>query len=132
MISLGGTSTKIHLATGPIDLRRGYSSLFTLVESQYGGEPLADHLWVFLNKQRTLVKIIWWDVGGFATLAKRLHTGTFAPKMSLTDKIVTLTPGELQMLLEGLDLARLRPRRWVRKSPIEKMRIQAEEPALVQ
>lgn len=126
MISLGGSSTKIHLAIGAVDLRRGYSSLFNLIESQYGGEPLADHLWVFLNKQRTLVKIVWWDVGGIAVLAKRLHQGTFAPKMSLTDKVVMLTPGELQMLLEGLDLARLRPRRWVRKSPIEKMRIQAE------
>ena len=43
-----------------------------------------------------------------------------------------LTAGELQMLLEGLDLARLRPRRWVRKSPSEKLKIQAEEPVLAQ
>ena len=126
MISLGGTATKIHLAIGPVDLRRGYSSLFTLIESQFGGEPLAGHLWVFIHKQRSLVKILWWDTGGVCVLAKRLHEGTFQTKTSLTDKVVMLTAGELQMLLEGLDLARLRPRRWVRKSPIERMKIQPE------
>lgn len=70
--------------------------------------------------------ILWWDTGGVCVLAKRLHEGTFQTKTSLTDKVVMLTAGELQMLLEGLDLARLRPRRWVRKSPIERMHIQPE------
>lgn len=127
MIQLGGTSAKIHLAVGAIDLRRGYSSLYNLIEQQFGGEPLAGHLWVFVNRQRSLVKIFWWDTGGMCVLAKRLHEGTFQTKTSLTDKIVMLTTGELQLLLDGLDLARLRPRRWVRKTPIERMKIQAEE-----
>ena len=130
MIQLGGVSAKIHLATSPVDLRRGYSSLYNMIEQRYGGEPLSGHLWVFLNKQRSLVKIFWWDTGGMCVLAKRLHEGTFQAKTNLTDKIVMLTPGELQMLLDGLDLARLRPRRWVRKSSIERMKIQEEEPEL--
>ncbi|MDB6170304.1 MAG: Orf2 family protein [Verrucomicrobia bacterium] len=126
MIQLGGVNTLIHLAIGAVDLRRGYSRLFNLIEQHFGGEPLSGHLWVFLNKQRSLVKILWWDTGGVCVLAKRLHEGTFQSKTSLTDKVVMLTAGELQMLLEGLDLAQLRPRRWVRKSPIERMKIQPE------
>ena len=115
MITLGGAATKIHLATDPIDLRRGYSGLYTMVEQRFGGEPMEGHLWVFFNKTRNLMKVFWWDDGGMSVLGKRLHEGNFKAWPQRGQKIVILTPAELQLLLSGLDIARLRPRRWVRR-----------------
>ena len=77
MIALGGTATKIHLATGPVDLRRGYSGLYNLIAQQFGGEPSEGHLWVFLNKQRSLVKIFWWDQGGCCCSGKTASRRNF-------------------------------------------------------
>ena len=123
MITMGGEATKIHLATGATDLRRGYAGLYTLIEHQFGGEPKAGHLWVFTNRTRDLLKIFYWDSGGMCILGKRLHEGTFCwPKPG--QPIVMLTAAELQLLLSGLDLAQLRPRRWVR-SPRAEPRITA-------
>ena len=83
MITLGGGATKIHLATEPIDLRRGYSGLYTLVEQQFGAEPQNGNLWVFTNRRRNLLKIFWWDEGGMVVLGKRLHEGTCKPPSGL-------------------------------------------------
>ena len=117
MITLGGGATKIHLATEPIDLRRGYGGLYTLVEHQFGSEPKSGNLWVFSNRRRNLLKIFWWDDGGMCVLGKRLHEGTFQSWPQPGQKIVQLSASELQLLLSGLDLAKLRPRRWVRRPP---------------
>ena len=116
MITLGGGATKIHLATEPIDLRRGYSGLYTLVEQQFSDEPQSGNLWVFTNRRRNLLKIFWWDEGGMCVLGKRLHEGTFQSWPQRGQKTVLLTGAELQLLLSGLDLAKLRPRRWVRRT----------------
>lgn len=120
MISLGGAAAKIHLATEPIDLRRGYSGLYTLVEQQFGAEPQSGNLWVFTNRRRNLLKIFWWDDGGMCVLGKRLHEGTFQSWPQPGQKTVLLTAAELQLLFSGLDLAKLRPRRWLRRIAAER------------
>jgi transposase len=125
MITLGGGATKIHLATEPIDLRRGYGGLYMLVEQQFGAEPQSGNLWVFTNRRRNLLKIFWWDTGGMCVLGKRLHEGTFQSWPQPGQKTVLLTGAELQLLLSGLDLAKLRPRRWVRRRPSEETDPQA-------
>lgn len=119
MISLGGAAAKIHLATEPIDLRRGHSGLYTLVEQQFGAEPQSGQLWVFTNRRRNLLKLFWWDEGGMCVLSKRLHEGTFQRWPQPGQKTVPLTAAELQLLFSGLELAKLRPRRWVRRIPTE-------------
>lgn len=129
MITLGGGATKIHLATEPIDLRRGYSGLYTLVELQFGAEPQSGNLWVFTNRRRNLLKIFWWDEGGMCVLSKRLHEGTFQSWPQPGQKAVLLTAAELQLLFSGLDLAKLRPRRWVRRIPHEPIAAPPPTPA---
>jgi len=114
MITIAGEATKIHLATGATDLRRGYSGLYTLIEQQFCGEPKSGHVWVFTNRNRDLIKIFYGDSGGRCILGKRLHEGRFHAWPQQGQKIVMLTAAELQLLLSGLDLAKLRPRRWVR------------------
>ncbi len=118
MISLGGAAAKIHLATEPIDLRRGHSGLYTLIEQQFGAQPQSGNLWLFTNRRRNLLKIFWWDEGGICVLGKRLHEGTFQSWPRPGQKTVPLTAAELQLLFSGLDLAKLRPRRWVRHVPL--------------
>jgi transposase len=81
MITLGGGATKIHLATEPIDLRRGYSGLYTLVEQQFGAEPQSGNLWVFTNRRRNLLKIFWWDEGGMVVLGKPAPRG-YLPELA--------------------------------------------------
>jgi transposase len=119
MITLGGAATQIHLATGATDLRRGYGGLYTLIEHAFGAEPMSGHLWVFTNKRRDMLKIFWWDEGGMCVLGKRLHEGTFKVWPAPGEKVVRLTAAELQLLLSGLDLAQLRPRRWLRRRPAD-------------
>lgn len=114
MITIAGEATKIHLATGATDLRRGYSGLYTLIEQQFGGDPKSGHVWVFTNRTRDLIKIFYWDSGGMCILGKRLHEGRFEAWPQRGQKIVMLTAAELQLLLSGLEITKLRPRRWVR------------------
>lgn len=129
---MGGGATKIHLATEPIDLRRGYSGLYTLVGQQFGAEPQSGNLWVFTNRRRNLLKIFWWDEGGMCVLGKRLHEGTFQSWPQPGQKTVLLTTTELQLLFSGLDLAKLRPRRWVRRIPAEPASPPADAAAIPQ
>ncbi|MGH8016826.1 MAG: IS66 family insertion sequence element accessory protein TnpB, partial [Opitutaceae bacterium] len=84
--------------------------------------PMSGHLWVFINRRRDMIKVFWWDEGGMCVLGKRLHEGTFKTWPQPDQKTIMLTAAQLQMLLSGLDLAALRPRRWVRR------RDQAHEP----
>lgn len=125
MITLGGGGAKIHLATEAIELRRGYGGLYTLVEQQFGAEPQSGNLWVFTNRRRNLLKIFWWDDGGMCVLGKRLHEGTFQSWPQPGQKTVLLTAAELPLLLSGWDLAKLRPRRWVRRRPSAASDVQA-------
>jgi transposase len=79
MITLGGGATKIHLATEPIDLRRGYGGLYTLVEQQFKAEPQSGNLWVFTNRRRNLLKVFWWDEGGMIVLGNGSTKERFGP-----------------------------------------------------
>jgi transposase len=71
----------------------------------------------FTNKRCDLLKVFWWDDGGMVVMGKRLHEGTFKAWPQNGQKIVRLTAAELPLLLSGLDVGKLRPRRWVRRSP---------------
>jgi len=129
MSTLAGEATKIHLATGATDRRRGYSGLYTLIEQQFGGEPKSGHLWVFTHRTRNLIKIFYWDSGGMGLLGQRLHEGRFHAWPQQGQKIVMLTAAELQLLLSGLELAKLQPRRWVRNPrPEPEIKPQAAAP----
>jgi len=71
-------------------------------------------MWVFIHRTRDLIKIFYRDSGGMCILGNPLHEGRFHAWPEQGQKIVMLTAVEAQLLLSGLDLAKLRPRRWVR------------------
>ena len=112
MISIGAGTTKVYLATGATDLRRGFNGLYILIEHQLGRNPLSGDLYVFTNRRRDLIKIFFWEAGGMWVCAKRLESGTLRwPRAE--EKTVPLTPAQLQLLLSGIDLTQTRVReRW--------------------
>ena len=76
-------------------------------------DPLSGHLFVFFNRRRTMVKVLYWDRDGFCMLAKRLERGTFRLPEANTEGAIEIDPGTLGLILEGLDLrGATRQRRW--------------------
>jgi len=96
------SNTKIWLAAGRTDMRRGFPGLSGLVEKQLKSDPYCSHLFVFRGKKGDLIKIIWWDGQGACLFSKRLEYGRFVWPSAREGKII-LTPAQLSMLLEGID-----------------------------
>lgn len=94
--------TRIWLAAGVTDMRRGFASLAAQVEKTLELDPYAGHLFVFRGRRGDLIKMIWWDGQGACLFSKRLERGRFVWP-SATGGKVALTPAQAAMLLEGLD-----------------------------
>jgi len=105
---------RVFVAAGSTDLRRGFDGLAQLARGPLAQDPLAGHLFVFANRRRDRVKILYWDRDGFAIWMKRLEKGSFRwPKADAGG--VEIQPAELAALLGGIDLAATRRRvRYVR------------------
>jgi transposase len=97
----------------PTDLRKSFDSLAALVSGVVGQNPLSGHLFVFLNRYRTSVKILFWDRSGYCLYYKRLEAGTFKlPVQAGTDGVSSeLGLPDLTLMLEGIDLAHARRRK---------------------
>jgi transposase len=100
MIPLTGTA-RIFLYREPADMRKSFDGLAGLVREHMKANVFSGNLFVFVNKRRKLVKILYWDRDGFALWAKRLERGTFRMPQSDTDR-AELSTAELSMLLESI------------------------------
>jgi transposase len=107
-------SVRIYLATCTVDLRRGHDGLVALVRNQWRLDPYAGHLFAFVGRRGDRCKILFFDRGGFVLYYKRLERGRFrVPKVTTDAQSVTLTATELAMLLDGIDVGRVKkPRHW--------------------
>ena len=94
--------TRVYLAMGPTDMRKGFDGLSMLAQDTLKQDPFCGHLFVFRGKRGDLVKILYWDGQGFCLFAKRLEKGRFVWPIT-KQGVVTLTPAQLSMLLEGID-----------------------------
>ena len=95
-------NTRVWLAAGVTDMRKGFTGLSALAERVLGQDPYSSHLFVFRGRRGDLIKIIWWDGQGACLFSKRLERGRFIWPSSATGK-VTLSSAQLAMLLEGMD-----------------------------
>jgi transposase len=106
MLSLAST-LRIFLAVESADMRKGFDGLGQLVRDRINQDPLSGHLFVFRNRRRDRIKILYWDRDGLALWYKRLEKGTFRfPETQ--DGHVEVTPAEIAAILEGIDLSRAR------------------------
>ncbi|MFC7049523.1 IS66 family insertion sequence element accessory protein TnpB [Emcibacter nanhaiensis] len=102
--------TKVWLAAGVTDMRKGFAGLSSLAERVLEQDPYSGHLFVFRGRRGDLLKLIWWDGQGACLFSKRLERGRFVWPSSTGGK-VGLTPAQLSMLLEGIDW-RMPERTW--------------------
>lgn len=97
--------TRVWLAAGVTDMRRGMFGLAALVETTLENERHSGHVFVFRGKRGDLIKVLWADGDGLCLFAKRLEKGRFVWPQA-TSGTVHLTPAQLSMLLEGIDWRR--------------------------
>ena len=97
--------TKVWLACGVTDMRKGFDGLAALVQLSLHEDPFSGQLFVFRGRRGDRVKILWWDGDGLCLFAKRLERGRFVWP-GATEGTVHLTPAQLSMLLEGIDWRR--------------------------
>jgi transposase len=111
-----GPATRIYLAAGATDLRKSFEGLSDRVRHQFGEDPLSGHLFVFANRNRTRVKVLYWDGSGLWCCAKRLEKGCFSwPKTEGGPTgALRIVAQELTLLLSGIDLDKTRQRQWWR------------------
>lgn len=95
---------KVFLAAGETDLRKSIGALSVLVSGQLELDPLSGHLFVFGNRRRNIVKILYWDRNGFCLWQKRLEQGRFHWPAAVDGAVLTLEWRELAWLLEGLEI----------------------------
>jgi transposase len=106
VLSLPST-VRIFLAVEPADMRKGFDGLSQLVRDVIAQDPLSGHFFVFRNRRRDRVKILYWDRDGFALWYKRLEKGVFRFPEAQNGRI-EVTPAEMAAVLEGIDLSRAR------------------------
>ena len=99
----------VYLCRDAIDFRKGINGLSVLVEDTLCLDPFSEHLFVFCNRRRNRVKILYWERSGFCLWQKRLEKARFHWPRKVEDAMVTLTSQQLNWLLDGYDIARMKP-----------------------
>ncbi len=105
MLSLPA-SVRIFVARGATDMRKSFDTLAALVCDVIAEDPQSGHLFVFINRSKDRVKILWWDRSGYFLLAKRLEHGQFhlCDRVNGSEGAYEMTSSDLALLLEGIDL----------------------------
>ena len=109
-------ATRIYLAAGATDLRKSFEGLSDLVTHQFKEDPLSGHLYVFANRRRNRIKLLYFDGSGTCVCAKRLGKGCFAWPKTDEPGALRILAAELTLLLSGLDLEKTRTRPWWRQA----------------
>jgi transposase len=114
----GSQPARIWLAAEATDMRCGFDRLAERVRVIIGQDPLGGHLFVFRSRRGDRMKILLWDRDGFVLWYKRLESGVFKlPRMSAGSRSIEIRGSELAMILDGIDVSKLkRVRRYERGS----------------
>ena len=99
--------TRIWIAAGVTDMRRGFNGLSAQVQTVLEQQPFSGHVFVFRGRRGDIVKLLWFDGDGLCLFAKRLERGRLSGRKAESGT-VCLTRAQLSMLLEGIDWRRPR------------------------
>lgn len=97
---------QVYLWTRPCDMRRGFDVLAQMVEENFGRNVRSGGIFVFFSRNRDRAKLLYWDRDGFAMWYKRLEAGVF--RVSSDNETEEITGVDLQLLLEGMELRRIK------------------------
>jgi transposase len=110
-------AVKLWYCPDPVDMRLGFDGLFALVANRLKGDPLSGHLFIFRNRTANRLKVLYWGGHGLCLWCQRLEAGRYHfPEAALDKACLELTAGQFHMILDGIDLSRVR--RFKRFSPI--------------
>ncbi len=106
------TIQSIYLSSRPVDFRKQFDGLCGEVLDYMGHNPQGGSLFVFYNKRRDRMKLLWWQKDGFWLFYKRLEAGTFQfPQNVSGDKGIHVTSEQLQLILSGIDFTSIKRRK---------------------
>jgi len=99
----------VHLCRDIVDFRKGINGLAILVEHVLEHDPFSEQLFVFCNRKRDKVKILYWERNGFCLWQKRLEKARFKWPRQADDEVVTFTGQQINWLLDGYDVMNMKP-----------------------
>ena len=103
---------KVFMAVAPVDMRKSFDGLSAAVQTVFDRDVLDGHLFLFLNRRRDRIKLLWWDRDGLAIWAKRLERGSYEiPRHDPETKQLRLDAMQLALLLTGVQLDSVKRRR---------------------
>jgi transposase len=109
-------AVKLWYCPDAVDMRLGFDGLFCLVKDRLKADPLSGHLFVFRNRIGDRIKVLYWGGHGLCLWCQRLEAGRYHfPEVVAGQPAVELTAGQFHMVLDGIDLSRVR--RFKRYSP---------------
>tara|TARA_Y100000310_G_scaffold240428_1_gene244254 strand:- start:790 stop:1146 length:357 start_codon:yes stop_codon:yes gene_type:complete len=100
---------EVYLHRLPVDFRKSVDGLSAIVEQAMRRSPFSKQLFVFTNKRRNRIKILFWEDNGFCLYYKRLEKQRFHWPLHLRQEVITLTGQQLNWLLDGYNLKLLIP-----------------------
>jgi transposase len=104
-----GDDVDVYLCREVVDMRKSINGLSIRVEQVLGLDPFSPQLFVFCNRKRDKIKILYWERTGFVLWYKRLEKNRFAWPLSGGEEVVTLSGRELNWLLDGIDVFAMQP-----------------------
>lgn len=100
----------------PTDMRKGFAGLSGLVRQHIDHELMSGDIFIFINRRRDRIKLLMWDVTGFALYYKQLERGTFERPQSSSNGSVELNWSDLVLLLEGIEIKSIKRRKRYKRS----------------
>jgi len=107
------SQTRVFLARDAVDMRKSFNGLIGLTESVLEQDPLSGHLFVFINRRRDRIKLLYWGGTGFCIWYQQLEQGGYQlPDVTAADerKGIEITATQLSLILDGVDLSSVRQR----------------------
>lgn len=99
----------VYIHRDPVDMRQAINGLSGIVEAAKMGDLMGPYLFVFCNRRRNLMKILYFDKSGFALWLKRLEKEKFPWPKKFEGNVVSLTPDQFSWLLDGYDVWKMKP-----------------------
>jgi transposase len=104
-------SVRVFLCTRPTDMRKSFDGLSGLVQECFQQDVLTGHLFLFVNRRRDRIKVLYFDRDGLVIWYKRLESGSFEIPRTTETAGIELRPAQLAMILSGIDLQSARQRK---------------------
>ena len=105
-------TSRLYLYAKSVDMRRSFDGLHAIVQSEFNRDILGGDIFLFLNKRRDRIKILWWDGDGLAIFMKRLEAGTYQlPKITADQVSLVMDRTQVELLLSGIELSSVKRRK---------------------